>query len=558
MSNNIFNINVPEWEEPLNSLVGEVIDDALIKNTREFFHNLDAYLPHVPQVLSNKAYLGKEKLRNYASQGNWKPKSVEAVTDFVDDMYSAIFHTLEEEIVVGIDMEKEGYPSALFTRNIGWLRQLNLKGQIYDGDEVLTKAIGHLIGGKTEKAFMEAKFFAVRLEEVDNEDGKPIFKVAFPKSLMDIGLNKQFVIIPTRFYQIFEERLNRHFWNRPYEFNKQSVIGEVRGIATHNERFLRETYSAFDKELVDAKLRRIKAGYDITKQRFYAYDLTSSIYSLGLASFRPEMLNTLKPINISDIPTRMHGINFYYLRLVFRTRVSNATLPQLSALGLIDVNSFATNEARIEAVLDIGEGMRDKDLYTHMKLNEEFYGDIVEAVKSRERVAPKFLKQLKPIDLPSNTSERVAVIKKLLSEGLVSFVAVKKDGTIFSRMATNNDTVLSRMLGNDYVEHFESIRVKLYDVQGKIARGEVTSPKGYEELAIRYNITDYITPNFFKSKEQALEDIANAVLELKEASANRKISESMILYRNPMADNVRNFYGSFNANSLKSLEFAKV
>lgn len=538
----------------LFNVVENTLKVALSGKSDQFFFNIDAYLNAAPSAKKDMATKGIARLEQYIEENGWKiaPKFLERLSGD----YLAIFYALEQYVHVGIDMEKEGYPSALYTRATNILRYLSQNGQL-EGD--LDKILSALHGSKTEKSIKEGNFVVVRLDVEGVKEGNPIFKGVIPRSNLEIGLGKQFVFIPVPFFYMFENMVFSHFLDKPFNFVKSTVIGPVSHNVAISPNVVREVYAGNDGDLVESKIRKIKVGYDVIKQRFFAYDLEASLHSLGIASFRPEMLDSIKEISYDEIDKSKHNVNFNYLRGIFKTKIKSLTREQLEKLNFIDISGFANMKDQVEAILTAADNKTDAEVYAFMKNNPHIFGDIEEALAKRERVAPKFLKGLEAVALPTSEEKRIKLLSDMLERGVVKFTAISKSGTLLERTASNNKKVLERMLGKDYVKQFESIRNKLYHVRDMITNGEIKSKLDLEKVGVEYNILDYVDPKdyFSGNMNDAIEAIDKAIEELKQKAASRKTSESMLLYRNIYATDPKDFFGTVNVNNIVAVEFAE-
>lgn len=529
-------------------------------NTNQFFYNIDHYLSNLPDARKQYANQALAHIEGNLPEKALK-KSAEAIANLTED-YLAILGVINKHVCVGVDMEKEGYPTDLYTRNIAELEKLDSNGQI---ENDITKLKEALLGSKLNKMVNEGTYAVARLDLVANRNGKPIFKAVVPQSYLEIGGGKRFVFIPVTFYYLFENQLRENFVMNPFKFVKESVIGKVTHIASIKDDVVRQTYKGADGNLVESKIRKAKVGYDVTKQRYFAYDLEASLHSVGLASFRPEMLDTISNVLYEDIDTSRHNVNYDHLRGIFRTKVKGLNKEQLEKLKFIDVSGFANMKDQVEAVIQASENKNDTELYLFMKNNPSVFGDLEDGLAKRERVAPKFLKQMQSINLPINEDERKKELSIMLDAGIVKFTATSKSGSIIERVGSNNPKVLERMLGKDYVKQYESIRNKLKEVKDLLKNGKIKTKLDLEKAGVEYNLLDYVNPLDFFSDEiskgnthDAIKSIDDAIAELQAKQASRKTNESLLLYRNVYATEASNLFGSVNVNNVIAVDFAEV
>lgn len=559
----LFNVELTGDQVPIYRLVQRELMNAKSGRTDQFLYNFDYYLAFLPEVRASMAERGRRTILTLAQEGNWKGNRNDLV-DELEDNYLALFQALEDYVVVGIDMEKEGYPSALYTRSRATLNWLFNQGCISESVK-MDRVMSALTGNKTALSLKERNFVTVRLDLEEVVSGKPIFKLVVPQSNLDIGMGKRYVIIPAPFMYIFESMVQHFFKEQPFKFVKSTVIGPVTHVATIYPHILQEAYRGKDEELIRSKLNKIKPGYDILKQRFYAYDLEASLTSAGVASFRPEMLDSIVPIPYSEIDTSHHTVNFDLLRGIFKTRINNAKTEQLESLGLLDLSGFANLRDKQQAIIEAGDRESDKALYWLMRNNPDVFGDIEESLKKRERVMPRFLKYFQPVELPEKGEDRVELFNNLLKQGVVKFTAQKKDGGVFERTGTNNPQVLERVYGKDYIAKYESIRNRLYAVLDLLRSGEVKTIADLERIGVEYNFLDRVDhAQYFDARilQGDISSAENAILsvieELKARASTRRVNPYAVTYRDLNAEDEKGFFGNFNVNTVISAEFSKI
>lgn len=562
----LFDVQPAGDQVPLYKLVQDEFLKAHRGTSSQFLYNLDYYLAFLPEVRYSMAERARRYVLALAQKADWASKKVDVhdLLDGCDDTYLALFAALSDYVVIGIDMEKEGYPSALYTRSEPILAWLHAQGCL-SPDTNLDRITNLLYGSRTASGLNDKTFAVVRLDVAEVVNDKPIFKVVVPQKNLHIGLEKQYVAIPVPFMYLVESIIFRLFQGKPFRFVKSSVIGQVEHLAAVTPDVVREVYKAVDQNILNTRLSTISVGYNVLRQRFYAYDLESGLTSSGVASFRPEMLDVLVPVSYNDIDTSYHNIDFNLLRGIFRTRINNARTEQLESLNYLDLSGYANLRDKQAAIIEAADNAPDKEVYWLMRNNPQVFGDLEEALKKRERVAPKFLKNFEPVDLPEDPNVRVTLLNDLLKTGVVKFIAKKKDGGVFERYGTLNPKILERSLGKDYVRRFESIRSRLYYVLDLMAQGEVKSVQDLERLAVEYNFLDrvdhqvYFDPCILQGDtskaEQAIRDV---IEELKQKAASRKEDPHAVMYKNIYAEDTKGYYGNFNVNAILAVEYSKM
>lgn len=545
-------------EADLKQIFFNVSLHAIRGNSSQFMYSLEAYLKHADMSRINLYNKGVNNIMRLASENEWKLKQ-EAIAS-LDGMYVALFQALEEMVMVGVDMSKEGFPSALYTRSREALNGLYSLGLLEDNGE--RKYLDALDGNKTANAIAKGLFLAIRLDVVGVYKGLPKFKPVIPRSAIDMS---SFALIPVEFMYLFEDMLREGFRGKAFSFTKSSVIGAVEHKATFSEDIVRRVYNSTAPELVEAKIKKGRLGYDLMKLRMYCYDLESSIHTLGLASFRPEMLDKIEEYN-GPIDMSQHNINYEYLKGVFRTKIKACNTSQLESLKFTDLSGFANLNDKVEGIIAFSETMKYKNLYWLMKNRPDIFGNVEDALATREKVSPKFLKHMQFVDLPEDSMERVEKVKEMLNTGLVKFTAYKKDNTLYERFCTMNPTVLSKLIGKDYVKRFESPRNKMKYVIELIKRGMVTNRSELEKVAIEYNIVGYIdTGIYFANSDNDKVDVQRAVYALEqglerltENTPTRNLSPTMVRFKNVFLSEGDSLYGLVNVDNIVTISYVPV
>lgn len=542
------------FESSFATLAGNVMISAFQGKSSSFFHDFSGYFNALPKEAEFLANRGRNTIAQLHQHGKWKG-DVAKLLEGVQPVYSAVFEALSSMVFVGLDTTKEGYPTALYTRSLDLLESFGKAGMITK--ENYDKVMKDLTGNKTMNGISEGTFCVVRLDFENYVNGIPTFKMTVPRSnLKVLGGDSEYMIVPLIFYEVFDHILRSGVTDKAFEFEKSSVAGDLRHIATVSPSVVQLVYGNSDTEDVHSKINRIRPGYDPIRQRYTLYDLESSVHSLGMASFRPEMLNYVKIVNPHSINTDCHNIDFNVLRQIFATRIRGLKAAQLDAFKYIDLSSYANMGDKQAALIEQADKEDDRRLLSLMQANPQVFGDISDALDKRRRVMPKFMKGFQPIQLPDTEAERVKLLYDLLAKGVVRFVATNKDGRVSGKEASSHPKVLERILGKDYVQNFETASVRIKAVKAAIASGEVKSKKDAEDLAVRYNILPIIDANtFLAGGKEASATLDKALSALEEKAAAKKQNPAYVTYRNLRADSSDKFYGTVNVNSIQTLEF---
>lgn len=552
------------FDAPMHPELVQLLDvsfkNACKGKSDQFLHNIDVYLNYAPNAMSYFYSRGVDFLKQAVNNYKWK-LSMEDIEN-LDKSYVAIMQLLHEFVFVGIDVTKDGFPSALYTRNITILTTLKENGMLNASIDDIAKLQNNLLGTKTYKGIDEKTHCVMRLDLDGVTNGKPVFKPTIPTSRLKIGVDSDFVFIPLPFYYHIEQILFDAIKDRPFKFTKTSVTGQVSHMATISADTVRKYYEGCDQNLIESKIRKTKVGYDVLRLRFMAYDLESSLNSIGSASFRPEMLDFIAPAKNPTVDKSQYMIDYNHLKGVFKTRVKGFKVAQFDEFKLMDTTSFANTYDRAEALINWANSLGGADLYRIMKQYENLFGDVDKALATREKNAPKVIKLLKLVDLSDDATERKNQISTMLKTGLVKMVMMsKKSNNVSEKLCSNNPEVLAKMLGKDYVAKFESIRHKVENLKELLIGGKVKDRSSLESLASEYGVLAYVdgTRLFSKAIEGGNTNPAISALDDVLADLNAKAkprSESLITFRNVNADNEKEFYGSVHIDNILSVEYA--
>lgn len=541
------------FNDKLRGNLGKLLDSTfrrgLMGESDQFIYNIDVYLKNDPTAMSEYYNAGLRALMNVTGKGG-KP-AVKDVKELKDEMFVAIFGMLTYHTFVGIDMTKEGYPAALYTRNISMIEQMYKSGYITP-DTDLKKLYEGLYGNKTALGIEDSSFYVIRLDVSTFVKDKVLFKPTVPRSRVKIGVGKDFVFIPIDFMHIAADLLNTA-GKQMFKFTKTSVTGRKTHIATCNPDIVRKAYADAPNNLVESKIKKVQCGYDDVKLRYVAYDLEASVYGLGIASFRPEMLDELKKANAKQLDTSLHNVNYDHLRGIFKTKVKRMRLADFDQFKFIDLSTYPTVSQKADAVMAMAEEIDTRDLYEIMKAYPNIFGDVSDALKTRERNSPKILKHLQTVD-----NFDIQSVKDMLNNGVVRITAKNKSNQVYERYASNNTQVLARFLGKNYVKEFESSSIRLKalkaEILDKTSDGTKLSRDELEALLVEYDVLSLVDSSAFVSKNpiNVLDESIDAVYDKR----SNTINDQMILYHKITATDRSNLYGQVNINNIIAIEYA--
>lgn len=525
----------------LGKLLDMTFKKGVMGQSNQFIYNIDVYLKNDMTGLQLYKAEGLRAVLNVTSKGK------KAITDTskLSDVYLAIFGMLEHHTFVGIDMTKEGYPASLYTRNILMLKQMQAAGYIVP-DADLSKIEKDLKENKTALGFDEGSYVVVRLDVAAVTKSRVQFKPVIPRSRVKIGIGQDYVFIPIDFMHRAAAILDSAS-KGIFKFTKTSVTGTKTHVATSNPDIVRDVYKNAPKNLVESRIRKITCGYDDVTLRYICYDLESSMYALGVASFRPEMLDVIKKGSLKTVDTSMHSVNYDYLQGIFKTRVKGMRLADFDKFKVIDTSSIPTVDKKAEAIINMSEEWDVRDLFTIMKSYPEIFGDIDKSLASREKNAPKVLKQLESVD-----NFDIDTVRDLLKTGVVKITAISKANKTYERYASNNEAVLKRFLGKDYVKKYESSSNRIKAMKKEVEEGNIRDRATLEKLLVEYDLMALVDSRSL---------VTNNPVDVLEMSLNNvrdvpSLPNDTIIYRKLNANSRDSFYGQVKGRNIIAIEYA--
>lgn len=550
-----------------NSYIEQDMANALRGKSTEFFKGADVYMTESPngELLQAFGKLGYDRVSAVLTQAN--VKNPEKILDNLTLNYYALFALAEDITLVGVDLsvadEKKWYPTALYTRSKHILEVLDKNGQLENPD--WAKIDKNLTAGKTLTGLKDGLLPLLRLDPVSSEGGKPIFKVSVPQKNLNAGASRDVAILPVFAYITFTNLLKQFSQQTPFRFETTSIIGTKAYNVALSPNVFSQVYqhSGFELEDIKRKLNKSIVGFDITTQRIYAYDIEASFHEHGVISFRPEMLDAIRPLGANDLDLSRHKINYPVLRLVYGTKIRALKAGDVKKITFLDMSSYANLKDAQEGLLLHGEKLSNRNLYALMQQNPQIFGNIEEEVANREKRTLKVLRDLEMVDLPTASYQRKVLVDNLLKSGVVRITAKRKtSNSVLEVLASNNEHVLRQTLGKDYKQKFETTRVRLWTVRDMIASGQIASRTDLEKSLIDFNIGDVIDLQNFLNVDYSTGDFTNALMEieraikeLQEKAKARNISETNVLYRNVNAEDQSRLYGNVEAGNIIAIEY---
>lgn len=553
---NISKLLIGNIPNDLSEVISFNIDRAIKGESSQFIYGLDAYLKAC--VASKDHYLkrGKDAILKIVEEN---PKSKIDINMFneLSDTYFIFNGALEEGVLIGFDMEKEGCPRALYTRNFKVIRELANMGCISNADKI-AKAEQSVKGAKTLnglKNIEEALIGVARLDFEGIVNGKKMYKVVVPQQALRVGLNNPILMTPLKAMYILASKLDYLFSSNIVRFTETTGVGVKQGVVSANAGIVRRVYGSND---VSKKLSLIESGYNYNLLRYFTYDLESSVHSKGYATFRPEMLDRLELLNEKDIDKSKHNIDYRLLRSIFDEKVKNLSLDDMYGIRFYDLSAFATVDDKCDALLSYANELDGSELYTIMKQNYNIFGDLSYELAVAEAKVPKVVKDLKIVSNPT-----VEQFKDMVEKGLVKVTTLTKKGKVMEVTATNNRKILMQMLGRDYIREFESPRYKYKEFKKVVENTQFKDRGQIEELALKYGIdlgvvVNNVDTNFNGDVTNLVKGIDSHLEALTTKTKNRSLSPTMVAVRNVYAKESKDLYVTIDVSQIKQIEYAPI
>lgn len=545
--------NIPS---ELSELISYNIDRAIQGVSSQFIYGLDAYLKEAKTTRDYYIKRGKEVILDIVESNPKAKIDINMLNDIPDSYY--IFNgALEDGVLIGFDMEKEGCPRALYTRNFKVIRELSNMGCIVNADKI-DKAELSVRGTKTLNALKNIEDVAIGVARLDFEgivDGKKMYKVVVPQQALRVGLNNPVLMTPLKAMYILGSKLDYILSNRIVRYTETTREGVKQSVVSNNKEIVKKVYVNTD---VDKRFNLIEPGYNYNLLRYFAYNLESSVYSKGYSTFRPEMLDRLELVRENEIDKSRHNIDYRLLSKVYEDKIKGLTLSDTYGIKFFDLSPFSLLDDKVDALLTYGLELRGSELYTIMKQNPAIFGDIASELKIAETKVPQIVKDLKVVELPN-----VEQFKDMVSKGLVRVSTVTKKGKVLEVCVSNNKGVLTEMLGKDYIRDYESVRYKYKEFKKILETKVFKNSSELEQLALEYGVdvgivVNNIGSNFSGDVSAIIKTIDSKVEEL---SAKKKIKVTnpmMATVRNVYARGSKDLYITLDVSQIKQIEYSPV
>lgn len=473
-----------------------------------------------------------------------------------DQFDAAILGLLYSEAVVLIDMTKEDYPSALYTANKDILTLLAKYGFISNPGD-LQKVVDALTGSRAKTAAKDGNFQVVRLDVTAVQNGNPVYKMVLPKSRVNIEKGTGMIALPLDTLYEVAGYIHRFFGGACFRFSKQTVKGVKTHIATSNPLIVKQMIAPLGDKmsaetavvLLDNKIKNTWVGFSLAELRYKCYDMEASLYTVGTASFRIEMLNSVTACAPQEIDQTLWTIRPEDMRGIARTGIRQATAELLNTVRMLPLDGYPTLADKKVAALKMIDELDLSVVATLVKTYPSVFGNLSDKLSTRERNAPRILKALRRVEQGQFTQREVS---DMMANGLVHIVMRKKSGGIYERYCSNNPTVLAQFLGKGYVGKFESPKTRLK--MGIHLLQNAKSGKEVDAILGEYDIYPLATVSSSMSVPAIVEKL-NESLEVLQKSS-RELKSTTVIYRNVYADSTDNYFGQVEDYNIMSVEYA--
>lgn len=487
----------PEYKD-MKMIYRKQFEQAVLGKSNVFFNDYVNVLQENFDKFKELAGYGLGRIHSMMTANHWK--QVRYLTEEnISPLYAMLLASFEDYVFLGIDITSGDNSFALYTRNLFFMEELERLGVLVfqpRKDRILSS----LYGTKTNNGVLEAELPLIRLDVLEVRNGVPYFEARSPRS--NLKLDDYYFIPTTSIYDLLE-LVARMTSGKPFRFTKETVHGEISHVATLDLKVVERVYSHVDdKSALQRKYESIRSHYDIATNRIRFYDLEAPVSELGIDTVRPEMLNSIRPVAYEDIDGSMHNLELNFSYPIYKTKIMQATVNQINTLGNIlpDIMSYATLKDKQKALIEWGSKQYPTILYKTMQRNRQVFPDLNTLFEVRHKSAPRYLKNYQTLEIPTNISDehlrrRVA---HLLYNGVVRIGVLKKDGTTYQKIGTNNKKILRDLLGKDYLRVYESPRARLQELKEFIERKRITTKEQLMRGITAYDLGSYVMVDFIK------------------------------------------------------------
>lgn len=192
----------------------------------------------------------------------------------------------------------------------------------------------------------------------------------------------------------------------------------------------------------------------IYNRQFYVPSLGASKYTSGVTNLRVEEIDEVKKVGLNDIDLSEINLDYSMVNDHYLERLSK--IPDKKVVDIAESFGLDCLNAPLD---DLRERLKNVP-------NEMYARDIWEVMKKYPKVfntagyikkPSKFGSNYTRINIPNSTEE----LQLLLNKGVFKLLINKRDGSLSTIIGTNDKTILSSMLGDNYRAKYESEGVRL-------------------------------------------------------------------------------------------------
>lgn len=401
---------------------------------------------------------------------------------------------LGKEAAIGVDTVK-GRSSAIYTRNESILRELFKEGAFEDTYTIddLEKDIGKM-NKKVATGLDKGSLAYARLDLINAMKNTAVFKITLPNFRTDFGEALKFY--PYGVFPYLATLMKETVKDNAITVFQSEDDGstKVRSVS-FTDKAVKVLYRGFEPVLVENKLRKVTPGWDVLSLDIKAYNLEASLYSQGYTGIHLEDTLQITSCKLSDIDKTQYMVNYDELKKHFIASVNKWNLPHYDEFKGMDLSGYATKEDKRNALSPWLKEIDGEVLYNIMKAQEHLFGgDLVERLDKVSNNSPKEFKKLEYIELPEDKDEKTALVKDMLKKGIVKLSRTsKKSNKVTEVVCTNNGVLLSRILGKNYIENYESPGIKIrYLVRMLTLTNLIDNVKQLEDKLYSMDLNNYM------------------------------------------------------------------
>lgn len=521
--------------ESLEKLIRDLSIVAINGGSEQFIFGLDAYTEEDEESREYYKKKGEGVLKRAVEEKVIPSKALEVLS--LRESYYVHLGALEEQVLVGFDMEKEGCPSALYTRSESILRELERSDLLTEqGKEKLEEVIKAIRGVKLsaplkkalKESIEEVAINVVKLEP--GAEGK--YDIKIPQKGLRMGIEQPYMMVPLRAIEILTNEIRKASNNHVIRCKEMKEEGVKERLFTTSELGLYKIYGETEGgiEKVNKRLKGVQVGYDYKLLKLIAYNVEGSVYGRMHINIRPEMISGMEIVKIEELDKRKHNLDYDKIRRELRKLVSE---DMKKVEGVVEVDYSDCVLLREKELKLIKELMK----LSNSELIEKLGEGLVEELNGREGKEYKEMRVIKEEE----------TLKKVLKECVLKLNIEKKGGNRIEVEVTNNEKELEEVLGEDYIGVYESKR-KRYEK----ALEEAKKGGDIEILKIEYRLSEIAG----LEGEEAVKKLEKVIEGIKEKGKEGKEGQLIARRVNPL--NEEKYYITIDTRTIVGIRGYKV